>query len=86
MPGLPVVVRNQDRGLQRLGASGAGGWVARAAAAASAVGSGPLIRVVFRVATSGKPSSPDRGLLGVVGRHRDRHHARLRRCRRPRTG
>ena len=39
-------------------ASGAGGWVARAAAAASSIGSGPLIRVVLRVATSGKPRTP----------------------------
>ena len=34
-------------------ASGAGGWVASAAAAASSTGSGPLILVVLRVATSG---------------------------------
>src|SRR5262249_59430178 len=40
------------------GAWGAGGWVANAAAAASATGSGPLILVVFLVATSGKPSVP----------------------------
>ena len=39
-------------------ASGTGGWVARAAAAASSTGSGPLIRVVFRVATNGKPRTP----------------------------
>src|SRR3954452_6195817 len=39
-------------------APGAGGWLARAAAAASDVGSGPLILVVFRVATSGNPSVP----------------------------
>jgi hypothetical protein len=39
-------------------APGAGGCVARAAAAASAVGSGPLIRVVFRVATRGNPRVP----------------------------
>ena len=59
------------------GASGAGGWVARAAAAASSIGLEPLILVVLRVATSGKPSTPDGSLLRVVGGDRDRHLARL---------